>query len=138
MLDEILPHLDKVKSTGKGQYKACCPVHNESNPSMDMTEKDGKVLIHCHACGANGLAVVRSLGLPVGLLFNDPLDNHAASIYKRDKLLSELQDAKLFVAIYEAAEQRGERIKMNDMKLYRKNIHKIEGITEKLERDYAS
>jgi len=138
MLDEILPHLEKVKSTGKEKYKACCPVHNEKNPSMDMTEKDGKVLIHCHACGANGLSVVRALGLPVGLLFNDPLDNHSASIYQRNKLLDELRDAKLYVAIYEAAEKRGDYIKMTDKRLYRKNINKVEGITEKLERNYAS
>ena len=134
MLDEILPHLDKVKSTGNGRYKACCPVHNEKNPSMDMTEKDGKVLIHCHACGANGLAVVRALGLPVGLLFDQPLDSNTASIYQRNKLLDELRDAKLYAAIYEAAEKRGDYIKMTDKRLYRKNINKIEGINAKLER----
>ena len=57
MLHEILERLDKVKKFG-GKYLACCPVHNDRNPSMSVTEKDNKVLIYCHACGASGLDVV--------------------------------------------------------------------------------
>lgn len=28
---------------------ACCPAHNDKNPSLSITEKDGKVLVRCHA-----------------------------------------------------------------------------------------
>ncbi len=28
---------------------ACCPTHNDKNPSLSIAERDGKLLVHCHA-----------------------------------------------------------------------------------------
>ena len=53
MLNDILPKLDKVKVVS-GKTWACCPVHKDNNPSMTLTERDGKVLIHCFSCQASG------------------------------------------------------------------------------------
>jgi putative DNA primase/helicase len=30
-------------------WTARCPAHDDSNPSLSLTEADGKVLVHCHA-----------------------------------------------------------------------------------------
>lgn len=38
MLQEILGRLDKVKKAGKN-YVACCPVHQDNNPSMSISEQ---------------------------------------------------------------------------------------------------
>lgn len=70
MIDEILSKLDKVKKFGKS-YRACCPVHNDKSPSMTITEKDDRVLMHCFSCGAKGLDVVHAIGLPASVLFKD-------------------------------------------------------------------
>jgi hypothetical protein len=68
MIERFLERLDKVRKSGKG-YIACCPVHGDKNPSMSVTEKDGKVLCYCFSCGASGLEVADAIGLPAGALF---------------------------------------------------------------------
>ena len=58
MIDSILQKLIGVRRQGTG-YQAKCPAHEDDKPSLSISEKDGKVLIHCHAgcalediCGA--------------------------------------------------------------------------------------
>ena len=49
-----------------GGWMACCPAHDDRNPSLSVTDaEDGKILVHCHAgCDQLGvIAVLRSLGL---------------------------------------------------------------------------
>jgi len=77
MIEELLDKLEKVRSTGKDKWVACCPVHGDKNPSMSVAEKDGRVLCHCFACGANGLEVVQALSLPPSVLFEKPLERLA-------------------------------------------------------------
>lgn len=48
-LDTLLSRLEKVRSTIPGQYTALCPAHDDRSPSLSVTEKDGKVLLYCHA-----------------------------------------------------------------------------------------
>ena len=68
MIDNILPHLDKVKRSGKG-YQARCPAHDDNGPSLSLREgDDGRVLMHCHA-GCSTDAVVAALGLSMIDLF---------------------------------------------------------------------
>lgn len=69
MIDSILPHLDKVKRSGKG-YQARCPAHDDNGPSLSLREgDDGRVLLHCHA-GCTTEAVVAALGLTMADLFH--------------------------------------------------------------------
>ena len=42
-IEEFLLKLEKVKKCGNG-YTACCPAHKDKNPSLSITEKDGKIL----------------------------------------------------------------------------------------------
>jgi len=63
MVEELLDKLEKVRPTGRDKWVACCPVHGDKNPSMSVAEKDGRVLCHCFACGANGLEVAKALGV---------------------------------------------------------------------------
>ena len=49
---------------GRGN-QAKCPAHKDRTPSLSVTERDGKVLVHCHA-GCSQTAVItalRDLGL---------------------------------------------------------------------------
>lgn len=115
MLDDIIPHLEKVKKHGK-QYMASCPVHgDDKHPSLTFTEDEGKVLMHCFACGANALDVVRELGLKTDVLFSD--NNFVPD--PNWKLKSTKEDDLLYVMIYEAQESRGEVIRASEMKRYR-------------------
>jgi Mrp family chromosome partitioning ATPase len=63
-LDDIIPHLRKARTTtrnGLRQVVACCPAHDDTNPSLSITETaDGKLLWHCHA-GCSQEAVQQAL-----------------------------------------------------------------------------
>ena len=49
-INDVLSRLQGVKATGPGKYKALCPAHDDSNPSLSVKEGDGeRVLLHCHA-----------------------------------------------------------------------------------------
>ena len=63
-IDELLGRIDIVdiidarvplKSSGRGEYKACCPFHEEKTPSF--TVSTDKQFYHCFGCGEHGTAV---------------------------------------------------------------------------------
>lgn len=61
-LDEVLRHLKSARKSGS-QWAALCPAHDDSSPSLAISEgDDGRVLLHCHA-GCDTKDVVRHLGL---------------------------------------------------------------------------
>lgn len=62
MIADILPRLSKVRPTGSGNWIACCPAHEDSSPSMTIREeKDGRILVHCHA-GCSFEEIVNAVG----------------------------------------------------------------------------
>lgn len=65
----LLSRLDRVKQTGRGRWVACCPAHDDKNPSLAITETDdGKVLVHDFG-GCSVYDVLFSVGLKVQDLF---------------------------------------------------------------------
>lgn len=114
MLEDILNHLDKVKKTPSG-YVACCPVHDDKNPSMSVTEKDGVVLMHCFSCGANGLDVANSLQISPSALFTDVM----MPVTMTRRLKSDLQTDAYVISIYESTKQSNGRLTYNDFKRYK-------------------
>lgn len=54
----------------KDGYQAKCPAHEDSTPSLSVTQTDGKVLLHCHA-GCTPQDVTHALGLGMADLFDD-------------------------------------------------------------------
>lgn len=65
-LDDFLIRLEGVKPAGPGRYMACCPVHNDTNPSLSVTVKDvkgtEKILLKCFA-GCRTEDILEELGL---------------------------------------------------------------------------
>jgi putative DNA primase/helicase len=61
-LEQISHQCDKVQWRGKDGFTACCVAHDDRNPSMSVTERDGKLLVHCHA-GCPQDAVLDALGI---------------------------------------------------------------------------
>ena len=60
--------LNKVKKVSGG-YMARCPVHDDKNPSLSITEgNDGRVLLKCFA-GCSTEEIVKALGLTMADLF---------------------------------------------------------------------
>ena len=114
MLKDILPKLKKVKVVN-GKTWACCPVHEDNNPSMTLTERDGKVLIHCFSCQASGLEVVNALGVSPNVLFEKEGERRAIP----QKVIEKAKEDLYFIAIYENEKEKGGRITWNDQKRYK-------------------
>jgi len=66
-LQAILPHLRKARRQPDGSYMACCPAHDDQNPSLHLSESpDGVLLWHCFA-GCSQEAVQRELERLAGI-----------------------------------------------------------------------
>lgn len=61
-LDELLDQLEGVKRGGNG-YIARCPLHADREPSLTVTESDGKILWHCQAGCDQDALTEKILGL---------------------------------------------------------------------------
>lgn len=67
-INAVLDRLDKVKKQGNG-YMACCPAHEDRNPSLSINQSDdGTVMLKCHA-GCEFNAIVSALGMEPSDLF---------------------------------------------------------------------
>lgn len=63
-LDEFLTHFKGVRPSGDG-YSALCPAHDDHNPSLSITEKDGNRLLYCHAgCPLDDILSAAGLARP--------------------------------------------------------------------------
>ncbi len=83
-LDDFLSRLDGVKPAGPGRYMACCPVHNDTNPSLSVTVKDvkgtEKILLKCFA-GCRTEDILEELGLtPQDLIVNPTAQQDFAGV----------------------------------------------------------
>lgn len=125
MLSEILQRLDKVKQHGD-QYYACCPVHDDKSPSMGITEKEGKVLIHCFSCGATGQEVMEAIGLPVSALFRDKKRGDIPN-----KLIEKAKEDVWYIEVFENEKRKGSRITYNEWKRYRLAKERVKILVER-------
>nr|WP_225780484.1 virulence-associated protein E [Pseudomonas sp. Marseille-Q3773] len=68
-LDKVILRLEKVKPTGTGKWKACCPAHDDKHPSLAISEtSDGVILLKCWA-GCTTREIVSAIGLELRDLF---------------------------------------------------------------------
>jgi hypothetical protein len=73
--DKLLSCLDAVVSTGTGTWRARCPSHDSKGRTLAIKHaQDGTVLLNCFA-GCSALEVVQSVGMTLGDLFPEPLDD---------------------------------------------------------------
>jgi hypothetical protein len=66
-LNEVLAKLERVRKV-RGGWVARCPAHEDRNPSLSLTVKEGKVLIHCHA-GCTFESICVAIGIKTSDLF---------------------------------------------------------------------
>lgn len=69
----ILQRLNNVKKSGNN-HTAKCPAHDDKQNSLSISEKPGKIVMHCHA-GCSVKDVCAALGIEVKDLFLSPETN---------------------------------------------------------------
>jgi len=122
---EFIHLLKGVRPKGKNQWMACCPAHDDHDPSLSVTEHQDRVLIKCWA-GCDALSIVNSLGLTLGDLFHEKHDYtppHAFAqreIAQRKQAQSKQEQAVTFLAVVTAALKRGDVVPDADIQRARK------------------
>lgn len=98
-IDEIAARFNGAKKRDKGSYQCLCPIHDDKKASLSISEKDGKILLHCHA-GCNTSDILSS----VGLTFKD-IGSKKKSYKWREKL--EYIENKRIEAVYPYYDENG-------------------------------
>jgi hypothetical protein len=91
-INEVIAKLKSVKGNGN-QYTALCPAHDDKNPSLAVSEKDGKILLHCHA-GCSKESIVAAMGLEMKDLFTDKSPNYTNGSGKPKREITAVYDYK--------------------------------------------
>lgn len=128
-VENLLGCLDKVrekptKGTSRN-WEACCPAHDDNDPSLSITElSDQRVLVHCWA-GCSALDVISSLGLEWSELF-PPDDNYQPLAKTKhstdlDKMLVGINQRtvdEIVIAMGDESMAKGEKLSPQDRQRY--------------------
>ena len=66
--EKLLSRLEKVKERRGNSWLACCPAHDDKNPSLVVTEENERVLVKCWS-GCSPYEICESVGLDITDLF---------------------------------------------------------------------
>jgi 5S rRNA maturation endonuclease (ribonuclease M5) len=69
-IENLLTKLQKVKSTGKDKWIACCPAHADNDPSLSIGLKGNKILLNCFS-GCSIEQILAGIELDMSDLFAD-------------------------------------------------------------------
>jgi len=89
----LLARLDRVKQTGPDSWLACCPAHDDRNPSLSIKQVSDKLLVKCMAHCETG-DVMAAVGLSLSDLFDRPLTHNGKPLdHRQRRRYGQAQDA---------------------------------------------
>ena len=136
MIADILPKLEKVKAgKAQGQWLACCPAHQDRNPSLSIRElQDGHVLLHCWS-GCDTRDIVGAIRLDLRCLYPPTEPETIPSIkpamphWKKKQFQAAYRFEQLIIGMF-TADVKANRFNVDDLNrffLACERIRKIEG-----------
>lgn len=101
-ISNLLDRLEGVRKVGDGRWIARCPSHQDKRASLGVTERDGRLLIHCFA-GCETRWVLGGIGMTLSDLFEKQPDNTIKPIKRKwsaHQILMGLGESMSLVAFY--------------------------------------
>lgn len=118
----LLEKLDKVRASGQDRWLACCPAHDDKTPSLQITQANDRVLIHCFA-GCGGNEVLEAVGLDFSVLYpEDQNQDYVRPTYKKPVI-----EDQFFIDIYKTQIRRGITPPQPDTVRYKQILAKTYG-----------
>lgn len=128
-VDHLLSRLTKVKRSGNDQWMACCPAHDDRNPSLSIKDAgNGKILVNCLA-GCSALDVLGAVGMD----WNDVMPEKVISnqerptrqrVYPSDALRAIQFEARIVIATAFAL-NKGEKLPQTDLDRLKLSMERI-------------
>lgn len=109
----FLSRCNRVRKTGPDRWIACCPAHEDSNPSMNVKDVGGKLLVICRA-GCSTEEILEAVQLPWSVLFEEKPFAYQRAVQKAfptADILEALAHEALIVCIIAADVKRKKEIK---------------------------
>jgi hypothetical protein len=126
-VDYILARLEKVQPLGQDKWRSVCPVHGGKHRNLMISERpDRSVGVHCFVCGATGVDLMETLGMPLSEIFA-PDSNYVRPVVTRQMTQQRLED-DLVLLIAENDKAKGSKLSLEDKKRVRLARHRINGI----------
>lgn len=128
-VNEILNSASKVRNAGQNKWRIPCPVHGGKDTNMMVSERaDGSVGAHCFVCGANGIELCESLGLPLKTIFSPDSEYERPVITRKMQEEAEVDRSVLMIAAN--AEKTGQKLTLEDKRRVRLAKARLEGIQQ--------
>jgi DNA primase len=114
--DEFVTKLKGVKPKGRGKWMACCPAHDDSDPSLAVSEaRNGNILLKCFS-GCSALDITNALGLRLEDLFADAYEEPPMAFAQREmaakqQLEQKISHAMSYLQILTASIRDGKSVK---------------------------
>lgn len=131
MIDNLISRLHKVQKKGDQRWVACCPAHDDKNPSLAVTELgDGKILIKCFA-GCAPADVLNAVGLTMGDLFPGGALGHKIKGWVQlqkemeQKKQKPLEREKLILEMADHDRKNGQRLSEKDLERERQAFMRL-------------
>ena len=70
---KLINRLDGVRSTGRDQWIARCPAHDDKSPSLTIKQIDDRILLHDFS-GCSAYEIVAAVGLELSDLFSEKIN----------------------------------------------------------------
>ncbi|MGH8658506.1 MAG: hypothetical protein ACREV4_08545 [Gammaproteobacteria bacterium] len=120
--DDVLTRLDKLKARSRGSWMACCPAHDDREPSLSVRKcDDGTILLKCFG-GCSVSDIVAAVGLNLSDLFPDRPGDYTQPHTARRKppistrdLICAMRHQLIIVAIGAEQLRRGEAPSDDDL-----------------------
>lgn len=125
-IDKLLPRLDKVRRGKPDRWHACCPAHDDHNPSLSITKtSDGTLLLKCWA-GCTAAEIVTTVGLTLKDLFPNCVGRHP----RRGPSQQAIQFERVLAECGRQQIEAGTTLSVSDrerLELARRRLAKLEG-----------
>lgn len=113
-LENLLGRVQKAKRSGRDSWIACCPAHQDKNPSMTIREvEEGKLLVHCFA-GCSIEEIVSSIGITLADLMPerspDAIRRPSAVPFNARDVMTCIQSDAGLLCVFIASVTKGEKI----------------------------
>jgi hypothetical protein len=133
-IETLLNNLNKVKKTNYSTWIACCPAHDDRNPSLSIrVVDDGRVLIHCFAgCDAN--EILEAVGLSFDALYPESFLGRTykplRKVFDATSALKLLQFESSLVLEYAKTINRGSGLSNYDLERLSRANERIQRVCE--------